>query len=337
MIDSPACVAHPPCDQCPRCRQGRCCRRDNPEYRLPELGTITPYFGALGERNDDGERVECHVCGGWFYSIGSHSWAAHDLTAAEYRTAFGLSSSGLLGPAYRKRKRALQQRLWRERRERPALVRPTREQRAAGQASLETRTKVAAARARVVPKLLAASHMPAAVAKMRRTKAERSRAFRERRACRECGRVFEVQRWQAQQTCTRECARAQRRKRGRAVALRRIAEGVVPRPPTMTDDMRRTIAAKATERWSHASDDERAAAAARLARYSESIGPDGAAEQRRRANAAAVAVTRKPHYCTAGCGRLLPRANPKTCSPECRKVVRQRTARAVIASRVAAA
>lgn len=48
---------------------------------------------------DDGDKVECHVCGAWFRSLGHHVWRTHNLTADEYRAIFGLAAStGLIGP-----------------------------------------------------------------------------------------------------------------------------------------------------------------------------------------------------------------------------------------------
>jgi len=47
-------------------------------------------------------------------------------------------------------------------------------------------------------------------------------------------------------------------------------------------------------------------------------------DQRRKAGQKAARKTRKPHPCPV-CGTMLPTAHPITCSPECRKVVRQRT------------
>src|SRR5689334_1628762 len=83
------------CDNCPTCQRGRCCRRDNPNYRLPELGEWDgPIYGELGVLNDDGEKVECHCCGEWFKMIGGiHLLRAHNLTAPEYRAIFGFSQT----------------------------------------------------------------------------------------------------------------------------------------------------------------------------------------------------------------------------------------------------
>jgi predicted nucleic acid-binding Zn ribbon protein len=98
------CAGHP-CDRCRRCmgsvpkrlrksRPGvdpRCCRLDNPHYRLPAEGDWDgPVYGTLGvlERDDDG--VECHACGERFRRMSAHVWQAHYLTGREYRAVFGL-------------------------------------------------------------------------------------------------------------------------------------------------------------------------------------------------------------------------------------------------------
>lgn len=84
------CVGHG-CDGCRTCQGGRCCRKDNPDYRLPRLGDWDgPCFGALGRLNDDGDRIECHVCGGWYRALAKHL-ATHDLTAREYKRLFGFT------------------------------------------------------------------------------------------------------------------------------------------------------------------------------------------------------------------------------------------------------
>ncbi len=48
-------------------------------------------------------------------------------------------------------------------------------------------------------------------------------------------------------------------------------------------------------------------------------------EQRKQAARQGALKTRRPHLCSAGCGTMIPTSSPKTCSPECRRVVRQRT------------
>lgn len=93
------CAGHP-CDNCRICRSGRCCRRDNPDYKLPGLGEWDgPIYGELGVLADDGQKVECHCCGEWFVGLGHHI-VQHDLTKEEYKAIFGLSRNrGLAAPA----------------------------------------------------------------------------------------------------------------------------------------------------------------------------------------------------------------------------------------------
>lgn len=107
-IPTEGCCAGHPCDNCPTCQKGRCCRRDNPDYRLPELGEWDgPIYGELGVLNDDGEKVECHCCGEWYASVCVHAWHSHDLTADEYKSIFGLPlSRGAVTPAQRSKLRA---------------------------------------------------------------------------------------------------------------------------------------------------------------------------------------------------------------------------------------
>lgn len=331
MTDSsPACAEHLPCDECRTCAAGRCCRRDNPAYRLPALGSITPIHGDLGVRNDDGARVECHVCGGWFLSVASHSWAAHDVTMAEYRAAFGLSSRGMIGPEYRSRLIHIQRAAAAKR---PPMVAPpaTAEQRRAGRESMESARVIAEAYKVTVPKLLAASHTPEALAKMRQTKMGQ-RLPMERRVCVVCGGSFSARRYVSRVTCSPTCHRSRCSEAASVSAARRIAEGTFVRsptgphfPPEMTAEVRAKLSVKAKERSS--TPEAKAVASARLRGYFDRIGPDAANAQRRSANRIATSLTRRPHYCTAGCGTLLPKATPKTCSPECRRLVRQRTAR----------
>ena len=98
-VNAGPCVGHR-CDACRTCERGRCCRRDDPEYRLPKLGDWDgPIYGHLGVLADDGVRAECHACGRFFDHLGAHVVQAHALTAAEYKAIFGLNNStGLVGP-----------------------------------------------------------------------------------------------------------------------------------------------------------------------------------------------------------------------------------------------
>lgn len=67
-----------------------------------------PIFGEAGVFAHDGDRVQCHVCGGWYKSVASHAYLAHGLTADGYRAMFGLcAQTGLVGTALSERRREL--------------------------------------------------------------------------------------------------------------------------------------------------------------------------------------------------------------------------------------
>jgi predicted transcriptional regulator len=87
------CSGHP-CDNCKQCQRGRCCRRDLPDYQLPELGDWDgPVYGELGVLLEEDERVQCHACGKYYKALISHIFAKHGLLAAEYKSLFGLNQS----------------------------------------------------------------------------------------------------------------------------------------------------------------------------------------------------------------------------------------------------
>jgi len=48
-------------------------------------------YGKLGVLETDGERVQCHVCGKWYRSLGCHAWQKHGLHPSEYKKEFGLN------------------------------------------------------------------------------------------------------------------------------------------------------------------------------------------------------------------------------------------------------
>ena len=67
-----ACAGHL-CDGCWRCRKGFCCRRDDPNWRRPQLGDWDgPIYGELGVlvAEEDGNRLVCHACGRAFGAWG---------------------------------------------------------------------------------------------------------------------------------------------------------------------------------------------------------------------------------------------------------------------------
>lgn len=316
------------CDSCATCSKGRCCRSDDPTYRLPELGSIQPFSGELGVRRDLDDKVECHVCGGWFQSVASHSWIAHDLTALEYKAAFGLMRKGLISETYRRRMSDLRRRSYKGQLSPHAI---TPEQRRYARRSIEG---AAVARSAAYRHLIPAGHSPTALAKMRATKKQQSIQYQETRTCPECGKAFTAQTWQKAVVCSKACRRTRSARLARESMLGRIAAGNAPVPPPMTDEIRQKLSKKAVARWSHATDQDRANAKHRLMRYQESLSPEQLTAQRSRAGNARAAQLRQPHYCTAGCGTWIPTANPKTCSPECRKKVRQATAAKVAAAKV---
>lgn len=98
------CVGHA-CDRCVKCtrrKSPRCCRGDNPNYALPPMGSIAPFYGALGQVAEDDTEQQCHVCGLWWQRLAKHAEHTHDLTAVEYRSAFGLAwTQPLAGAAIR--------------------------------------------------------------------------------------------------------------------------------------------------------------------------------------------------------------------------------------------
>jgi predicted transcriptional regulator len=49
-----------------------------------------PFVGSFGVLVDDGDKVQCLVCGEWFAHLGSHTNHSQCLTADEYRQGFGL-------------------------------------------------------------------------------------------------------------------------------------------------------------------------------------------------------------------------------------------------------
>ena len=48
------------------------------------------YIGTLAQ-TEDGEKVQCHICGELFYNLGSHIHSTHGMKAKEYREKFQLN------------------------------------------------------------------------------------------------------------------------------------------------------------------------------------------------------------------------------------------------------
>lgn len=174
------CVGHP-CDDCPRCVRGICCRRDNPAYHLPELGSLPPLAGSLGVLRTDGDQVECHLCGGWFRRLGQHLFWKHDVMVAEYKALFGLGRVTPLASAASieiSRQQSIERRSGASA-EVMRAIRPTAEQTSASSSRPE-RLSVRTARLpqrRVLAKAMSASPHPHA---------------HNEEICRICGRSFRV-------------------------------------------------------------------------------------------------------------------------------------------------
>lgn len=103
------CVGHA-CDNCHICQKGHCCRKDDPDYRLPQVGDWDgPLFAPIGEvvYDSDGKAV-CHACGEAHHFVaGLHAWRRHDLTGDEYKAIFGLNRTAAVASAtYRNALRA---------------------------------------------------------------------------------------------------------------------------------------------------------------------------------------------------------------------------------------
>lgn len=64
----------------------------------------SPAFGERGRVTHINGRLQCHICGNAFVSLGSHVWQVHGCSANEYRREFGLHREmGLLSDAYHQR------------------------------------------------------------------------------------------------------------------------------------------------------------------------------------------------------------------------------------------
>ena len=60
-----------------------------PTGREPQVGDPSGH-GVYGVMERHETLALCHECGGWYVSVGSHAYAVHDMTAAQYRTEHGL-------------------------------------------------------------------------------------------------------------------------------------------------------------------------------------------------------------------------------------------------------
>lgn len=68
------------------------------ELPLPPKDTDCHGWRGLLLIDEATDEVQCHVCGGWYKSVGKHASIAHGLTAREYRIRYGfLSNQPLCG------------------------------------------------------------------------------------------------------------------------------------------------------------------------------------------------------------------------------------------------
>ena len=64
--------------------------------------------GEIGVLAEDGERVQCHICGKWFKFLDPHLRKAHVVSSADYKSTFGLNrTQALIGSALREHKRTV--------------------------------------------------------------------------------------------------------------------------------------------------------------------------------------------------------------------------------------
>ena len=64
--------------------------------KLPPIGVLLI--------DDDGSRIQCHVCGDWYINLAQHAYLKHGLPAHMYKEQAGLNhSTKLMSPNYRDR------------------------------------------------------------------------------------------------------------------------------------------------------------------------------------------------------------------------------------------
>lgn len=67
--------------------------------QYPPRSTVARCYGRKGVLARIGLKVQCHVCGRAYHSLGTHVGRVHRMTADEYRDAFGLRrATGLISP-----------------------------------------------------------------------------------------------------------------------------------------------------------------------------------------------------------------------------------------------
>ena len=77
--------------------------RGSPHPQPQRVRTLPPAGVLLVE--DDGSRLQCHVCGEWYSGLSSHI-RVHGLTVQAYKERYGLArSTSLWSPEYQERQR----------------------------------------------------------------------------------------------------------------------------------------------------------------------------------------------------------------------------------------
>lgn len=168
-------------------------------------------YGEVGVLAEDGDCLQCHLCEQWYRSLAAHLVQGHDLTAHQYRAAFGLGvTTALVGSSLRAVRRQTGLRVltqYTEMREYIATLSPeVRSAAAKGrEVRLETRRRLSAAKRRQVVL-----------------------------QCAICGAAFEIKASRARRperhTCSSPCRRALHRQDAqrsshRSTTLTNLAEG----------------------------------------------------------------------------------------------------------------
>lgn len=63
-------------------------------------------YGEIGVLADDGEKVQCHICGKWFFALSTHLSRRHKMGAEDYKALYGLNrGTSLISEAYKRQLR----------------------------------------------------------------------------------------------------------------------------------------------------------------------------------------------------------------------------------------
>ncbi len=167
--------------------------------------------------DEDAHGQRCHACGDTFMYLAKHAWHTHDLTAAEYRSMFGLAwQQKLMAHSLRRRMADILEPWKADKGSRPPEVTPER------RAMLSARPRRLQVSQRRYDK---------DVETIRRVRPERFRSPSEpnTRACSMCGDLFAAAPTSKNRTCGRpECRRGIRlgRTPGNAKVTRETAEKI---------------------------------------------------------------------------------------------------------------